>query len=416
MVDRMEIPEPRYAKAADGVSLAYQVFGHGRHDIVWLPGNATQLDLAWDYRPSAAFMLGLAELGRVILVDRRGVGLSDRVPPDDLPPVEVTVSDLITVLDTVGSRDTAAFGCDEGAHAGVLLAATHPERVRALVLFAPRPSMVATPEHPWGGSREEWEEWLEWASVNWGSRESIVHDLHELAPSLLLDEEAIRWGARVQRSAASPSAAVALFRISMQLNVADVLPTVRTPTLIVHRRDDVLVPIEAGRAVADLMPDATFVELPGQEHFASFGPTTELLDAIGSFLASGTSIVADRSRRLATILFTDIVSSTERAAALGDREGGPGPRPGSPRGRPHGRGRDRRGNRDRDRSRDRREDRWAGRRIRGPGVFDRKGPHRRVGPRVRGCGRASTQGCAGPVACVSRGVRGRSLLTVPSRR
>jgi pimeloyl-ACP methyl ester carboxylesterase len=318
MVDRMEIPEPRYAKAADGVSLAYQVFGHGRHDIVWLPGNATQLDLAWDYRPSAAFMLGLAELGRVILVDRRGVGLSDRVPPDDLPPVEVTVSDLITVLDTVGSRDTAAFGCDEGAHAGVLLAATHPERVRALVLFAPRPSMVATPEHPWGGSREEWEEWLEWASVNWGSRESIVHDLHELAPSLLLDEEAIRWGARVQRSAASPSAAVALFRISMQLNVADVLPTVRTPTLIVHRRDDVLVPIEAGRAVADLMPDATFVELPGQEHFASFGPTTELLDAIGSFLASGTSIVADRSRRLATILFTDIVSSTERAAALGD--------------------------------------------------------------------------------------------------
>ena len=313
----MEVPEPRYATASDGVSLAYQVFGHGRHDIVYLPGNATQLDVMWEHPVFAGFRRRLGELGRVIMVDRRGVGLSDRVAPQDLPPVEVSVDDLMCVLDTVRSRDTVLVGCDEGAMTAVLTAAAHPERIRQLVLFGSRPSMVATPQHPWGGDRQEWGEWLAWAAEHWGSRESIVHDMHETFPSQLNDETAIAFGAKVQRAAASPQAAVALFSISMQLNVADVLPTVRTPTLVLHRRDDVFVPPEAGRAVAGLIPDATFVELPGEDHFVEAGLQDPVFEHLRSFLQLEVS-PTDRSRRLATTLFTDIVGSTERSAELGD--------------------------------------------------------------------------------------------------
>ena len=313
----MEPPEPRYTSSADGISLAYQVFGRGRRDLVFLPGNATQLDVMWEHPSYATFYARLAELGRVILVDRRGVGLSDRVAPEDLPPVEVHVDDLVCVLDTVRSLDTVLIGQDEGAMAAVLFAATHPDRVRQLILFAPRPSMVATDEHPWGGDRAEWETWLEWAGEHWGSEESIVHDMHEMFPSLLDDPTAVAFGAKVQRAAASPRAAVALFRISMPLNVADVLPTVRTPTLVLHRRGDPSVPPAAGRTVTELMPDATFVELDGEDHVMSTQPDDELFGYLREFLEIPPP-AGDRARRLATVLFTDIVGSTERAATLGD--------------------------------------------------------------------------------------------------
>ena len=313
----MDIPEPRYATASDGIQIAYRVFGRGRHDLVFLPGNATQLDVDWESPDTADFLRRLAEIGRVISIDRRGVGLSDRVALEDLPPAEINVSDLVTILDEVRSRDTVIIGLDEGAQTAVLFAATHPERVRKLVLFSARPSMVATERHPWGGSRDEWETWLTWAATHWGSRESIVNDYHDLAPSHLDDEAALRWGAKVQRAAASPRAAVALFRISMELDVADVLPAVRVPTLIINRRDDRESPPEAGRAVAALMPDATFVELPGEDHFVQYGPKDELFEALSRFIGAGTP-TQDGSRRLATVLFTDIVDGTARAAEIGD--------------------------------------------------------------------------------------------------
>ncbi|MGZ8582633.1 MAG: alpha/beta fold hydrolase [Actinomycetota bacterium] len=308
-----EIPEPRYATATDGVSIAYQVFGHGRHDIVFLPGNATQLDVNWELPPVADFFMKLAALGRVILVDRRGVGLSDRVAPDALPPVEVLVSDLACVLDHVRSQDTVILGADEGAHSAVLFAATHPDRVRRLVLWAPRPSIVATTEHPWGGSRESWDEWLDWAGEHWGSRESIVNDLHELAPSWLEDERAIEYGAKIQRAAVSPKSAVALFRISMTLNMAEVLPAVHTPTLVLHRGDDGFVPPAAGRAVAELMPNATFVEFPGEDHFPYAGHTDEIFEHLRSFLQLDVSPV-DRSRRLTAGVHTGEVETIDDKA------------------------------------------------------------------------------------------------------
>jgi class 3 adenylate cyclase len=315
---RIDVPEPRYATAQDGVQIAYQVFGRGRRDIVFLPGNATQLDINWEYPPVASFLERLATLGRVIQVDRRGVGLSDRFEPSALPPIEVLISDLAAVLDVVRSQDTVLLGADEGAHTAVLFAATHPERVRQLVLWAPRPSIIATPEHPWGGDRSSWEEWFAWATDHWGSRESIINDLHELAPAWLEDETAIAYGAKVQRAAVSPRAAVALFRITMELDVSDVLPTVRTPTLIAHRRDDAFIPVEAGRAVAELLPNATFTELEGDGHFVFAGDTDAFFEPLETFLG-GEPAKIDRSRRLATVVFTDIVGSTERSATVGDK-------------------------------------------------------------------------------------------------
>jgi pimeloyl-ACP methyl ester carboxylesterase len=314
----MDIPEPRYATASDGIQIAYQVFGRGRHDLVYLPGNASQLDVSWESPAHADFFRRLADVGRVICIDRRGVGLSDRVGLEDLPPAEVNVSDLLSVLDTVGSRGAIIIGLDEGAQTAVLFAATHPERVRKLVLFGARPSMVATERHPWGGSREEWEAWLVWAADHWGSREAIVSDFQEFAPSQLDDEAALIWGAKVSRAAASPRAAVALFRISLDLDVADVLPVVPAPTLILNRRGDRLSPPEAGRAVAELMSDATFVELPGEDHFPEVGPKDELFEALARFVGAGAPS-QDGSRRLATVLFTDIVDGTARAAEIGDR-------------------------------------------------------------------------------------------------
>ena len=313
----MDVPEPRYARTADGVSLAYQLFGRGRRDLVVLPGNATQLDVMWEHPSHSVFYERLAELGRVLLIDRRGVGLSDRVAPENLPPVEVQVEDLLCVLDTVRSRDTVLIGQDEGAMTAVLFAATHPHRVRQLILFAPRPSMVATEQHPWGGDRAEWEEWLDWAADHWGSEESIVHDMHEMFPSLLDDPTAVAFGAKVQRAAASPRAAVALFRLSLDLSVADVLPSVRTPTLVLHRRRDSMVPPAAGRAVADMMPNASFVEVDGEDHVMGTQPDDALFDHLRAFLDIPATIPGS-DRRLATVVFTDIVGSTERSAVLGD--------------------------------------------------------------------------------------------------
>ncbi len=371
-----DIPEPRYARAADGVSIAYRVFGRGRKDLVYLPGNATQLDVDWEYPGWAAFFRRLAELGGVVCVDRRGVGLSDRVAPEDLPPVEVNVSDLLTILDTVRSTDTVLVGVDEGAMTAVLFAATHPDRIRQLVLFGPRPSMVATERHPWGGSRESWETWLEWAADRWGSRESIIADFHELSPSLLDDEAAIAWGAKVQRAAASPRAAVALFRISMELDVSDILPTVQTPTLILHRRDDATVPLEAGREVARLMPNAVFVEVPGEDHFMPSGGADEIFEALGTFIG-GQAAAVDPSRRLSSVLFTDIVGATSRAAEMGDA-----------------------GWRELIAAHHRGPDRRTGRAVGGPRVAHGQGPDGGVWSRLRGRRRARAQGRAGSLAAL----------------
>jgi pimeloyl-ACP methyl ester carboxylesterase len=312
------IPETRYAKTKDGVRIAYQVFGHGEHDLLYVPGFITHLDLHWEDPRYAEFLNGLGSFARVIAIDRRGVGLSDRLSPADLPPVEVIVDDLVTVLDEVGSLETALFGHDDGGQVGALLAASQPERLRALIVYATSPATVRRPNAPWSSSEEEWESWLAWTVEHYGSRESAIRDLQETSSSRSAgNEQDIEWIAKLYRNGVSPSAFLALHRLSMQLDVTDILPTIRVPSLIVHRRDDPLVHVEASRFMAATIPGAQLVELDGGGHFPNQGEVAPLVDAVREFV-SGMGEHVDTTRRLSTVLFTDIADSTRIAAELGD--------------------------------------------------------------------------------------------------
>jgi pimeloyl-ACP methyl ester carboxylesterase len=312
------IPETRYAKMKDGVRVAYQVFGRGEHDLLYVPGFITHLELHWEDPRYAEFLNGLGSLARVIAIDRRGVGLSDRLSPADLPPVEVIVDDLVTVLDEVGSLEAALFGHDDGGQVGALLAASRPDRLRALILFATSPATVSRPNAPWSSSEAEWESWLAWTVEHYGSRESVIRDLQETSSSRSAgNEHDVEWIGKLYRFGASPSAFLALHRLSMQLDVTDILPTIRVPSLIIHRHDDPVVGVEASRFIAATIPEAQLVELEGGGHFPNQGEVAPLVDAVRKFIA-GTSDHVDTTRRLATVLFTDITDSTRIAAELDD--------------------------------------------------------------------------------------------------
>jgi pimeloyl-ACP methyl ester carboxylesterase len=311
------IPETRYVTAADGTRIAFQVHGQGRRDLLFLPGQISHLDLHWQDPNFAEVMTALGGFARVIAVDRRGVGLSDRLSPDDLPPVEVLVSDVAAVLDEVRSRDTVLVGLDEGGQIGVLFAATHPERLTGLILHGMSPSGVPRPDMPWVPPPSDVEEWLEWSAARYGSREQAVADMQEASPSRAGDESYLQWLSAMYRYSASPSAFVALYRMAMQLDVTEVLPAVHTPTLVIHRTGDRVVPIEAARYVTAAMPNARLEELPGDDHFPSSDDTSLFIELIRDFVGAPRDRVGT-DRRLATLLFTDVVASTQRAAELGD--------------------------------------------------------------------------------------------------
>jgi class 3 adenylate cyclase/predicted alpha/beta hydrolase len=310
-------PETRYVSAADGTRIAYQIHGQGRRDLLFLPGHVSHLDLHWEDPNFAEIMAALGSFARVIAVDRRGVGLSDRLSPDDLPPVEVLVSDVALVLDEVRSFDTVLIGLDEGAQIGVLFAASHPERLSGLILYGMSPSGVPRPDMPWVPPASEMEAWLDWSVARYGSREQAMVDMQETSPSRSGDERYLTWLSAMYRYGASPSAYVALYRMSMQLDVTEVLPAVRTPTLVMHRSGDHVVPFTAAEYIAQRLPNARLVELDGEDHFPNSTDTRQVIDTIRDFVGAPRG-QADVSRRLATLLFTDIVDSTRQAVELGD--------------------------------------------------------------------------------------------------
>jgi class 3 adenylate cyclase len=312
-------PETRYVTAVDGTRIAYQIHGQGRRDLLFLPGQISHLDLHWEDPNFAAIMAALGTFARVIAMDRRGVGLSDRLSPDDLPPVEVLVSDVAAVLDEVRSFDTVLIGLDEGAQIGVLFAATHPQRLTGLMLYGMSPSGVPRPDMPWVPPAAELEAWLEWSVARYGSREQAMVDMQETSPSRAGDEKYLEWLSAMYRYGASPSAYVALYRMSMQLDVTDVLPAVRTPTVVIHRTGDRVVPLAAAQLVASRLPNARLVELAGDDHFPSSADASQVVDVVRDFVGAS-PVRTDTHRRLVTLLFTDIVDSTRRAADLGDRE------------------------------------------------------------------------------------------------
>jgi class 3 adenylate cyclase len=304
-------PDTRYVKSGD-LNIAYQVVGEGPLDLVYVAGWISNIELAWEEPTYARFLRRLASFSRLIMFDKRGTGLSDPVPLDALPTLEERMDDLRAVLEAAGSERTALFGHSEGGNMSVLFAAAHPERTVALATFGIFAKRIWSPDYPWAPTPEERLETIEQLERGWGGD----MDLDELVPSA--DAAFKRQLARYLRRSASPGAAVALLRMNTHIDTRAVLPTIRVPTLILHRKGDLDADVEEGRWIASQIPGARFVELAGVDHLPWVGDQDAVLDEVQEFL-TGVRPPPEPDRVLATVLFTDIVGSTERAAELGDR-------------------------------------------------------------------------------------------------
>ncbi len=310
----MEIPETRYSKSADGVHIAYQVLGDADLDLVVSPGFVSHLEHSWEEPHMARFFRRLASFSRLIVFDKRGTGMSDRPPDERAPLLEDRVNDIASLMDTVGSERAAIMGLSETGAVALLFAATYPERTRAVVAYGSFAGEGGEgPIYPWVPDPET-AEWLEDLEQNWGR--GVLY-LEDFAPSLVGDERYEDWYAKLERLSVSPGAAVSLVRMMLQMDVRDILPTIRVPTLVLHKRDDRCTPIEEGRYIADHVPGATFVELPGADHWPWIGHE-EAVEEIQEFL-TGMRDGPEPDRSVMTVMFIDIVDSTKRAAELGDR-------------------------------------------------------------------------------------------------
>ncbi len=312
----MDVPEPRYARSGD-VSVAYQVFGEGPADLVFIRGSVSELSSAWEQPLFVKHLEGLGSLARVILFDKRGTGLSDR--GREVPSLETRMDDVRAVMDAAGAERAVLWsGANEGARIAILFAATYPERTKGLVLYDPSARGRASPDYPWARSDDEWRVWLREVAEGWGSTEFFERFLRENSPTLAADEDVKRWYVQHMRRSASPGAAVAFQRMVMEGDVTDVLSAVRVPCLILCRR------ARAAQAeyVASRIAGAIVKEVPGLvDHYSWADPaaTEFVVNETGSFLNQLGSPV-EPERVLATILFTDIVGSTEWAAKLGDAD------------------------------------------------------------------------------------------------
>jgi class 3 adenylate cyclase/pimeloyl-ACP methyl ester carboxylesterase len=309
----MEQPKTQYARNGD-VNIAYQVIGEGPIDVAIIPGFISHLDLWWTIPETTAFIRRLAGFSRLILFDKRGTGLSDPVAgPSSL---EDRMEDLHAVLDAASSERPALVGISEGGPMSVLFAATYPERVASLALYGTFPT--ANPDrYPPELAEQSERKAAELTAIvdeHWGEGLAIEWFAPHLAGSPTMRRT---WGL-FERAAASPGMVAELLRSYREIDVTEVLPTLRVPTLVLHRAGDPAVPVEAGRLLAEGVPGARYVELPGDDHIPWFGDPDALLDEIEEFL-TGSRHAPEPDRALATVLFTDIVGSTERAASLGDR-------------------------------------------------------------------------------------------------
>ncbi len=307
------IPETKYARSGD-VHVAYQVFGSGSIDLVYVPGFVSHLELAWEEPAVAHSRQRLATFARVITFDKRGTGMSDRVPDQALPGLEQRMDDVRAVMDAAGVQRSALFGVSEGGAMSLLFAATYPERTSALVLYGGFPRRLRAPDYPWGPTIEEREKWYQEIEKNWGrDREDLKVD-----PQLTNDLSMRLVTARYERLCASPGAALALAKMNSQIDVRHVLPAIHIPTLLLHHVDDYDVDSGASRYMAQHIPGAKLIELPGSAHILVGPEGDKVLDHVEEFLTGGRP-APQLDRVLATVMFTDIVGSTEKAVELGDR-------------------------------------------------------------------------------------------------
>jgi pimeloyl-ACP methyl ester carboxylesterase len=300
------LPEVRYTRSGD-VEIAYQVLGSGDIDLVLVMGWLTNLETYWEELNYRRFMQRLAGFTRLILFDKRGMGLSDRTT---IGTLEERMDDARAVMDAVGSERAVLMGISEGAPMSLLFAASHPERTAALIFCGGEVKEIRTEDWPWGQSTlEEYEKEMERilsGERQWG-RPTRLH----YAPSREHDPAIIEWFGRMQRSAASPAAAVAFMRLGSRIDVRHVVPSVRVPTLVLHAPGDPMVPFAQGKWLAEQIPGARFVELHGPDHVPWFDLADEVIAEIRDFL-TGFREPTEPEQVLATVLFTDIVDSTDR--------------------------------------------------------------------------------------------------------
>lgn len=311
--DSGQTPVTRYVRSGDA-SIAYQVTGEGPLDLVMVPGFPSHLELAWQYPRLAHFYRRLASFSRLILLDKRGIGLSDRVPDAELPGVEQRMEDLLAVLDAVESGQAVLVGASDGGPLAMLFAATHPERTRRLVVVNSYACRVRTEGYPWAPTAEEWQSFQDAILESWG--QPVFVDL--LAPSMVDDRRFLDWWAGFLRQSVSPGAAVAILRMNALIDIRSVLPAIHTPTLVLHRVGDRINPVGGARFIAEQIPDARLVELEGSDHHPWIGDAEVILSEIEGF-ATGARQRPQAEQVLGTMLFTDIVDSTKTAARLGDR-------------------------------------------------------------------------------------------------
>src|ERR671934_770155 len=302
-------PETRYAKSGE-VSIAYQVVGDGPIDLVLVPGFVSHLDVDWDDPRHAHFLRRLASFSRLLRFDKRGTGLSDR--PGGLPDLETRMDDVRAVMDAAGSERAALFGYSEGGPMSVLFAATYPEMSTALALYGTYAKRQdPDDEYPWAPTREARQRYAKQVEEDWGWEA----DMRTMCPSA--DEAMARWWAIRARAAASPGAARDLILMNSLIDIREILPTIQVPTLVMHRTGDRDSKVDEGRYITERIPGARFVELSGDDH-VPWIDADQVVDEIEEF-ATGVRPAPESDRVLATVLFTDLVESTKRAAELGDR-------------------------------------------------------------------------------------------------
>ncbi len=307
-------PETRYATSGGDVNIAYQVIGTGELDLVFVMGWVSHLEYFWEEPSFARFLTRLASFSRLILFDKRGTGLSDRVPNNELPTLEQRMDDVRAVLDAVGSRRAALIGVSEGGPMCSLFAATYPEKTIALVMIGTYAKRIFDEDYPWAPSADSRQKFYELMQREWGGPVGI----DERAPSVADDPHFREWWATYLRMGASPGAALALTKMNAEIDVRNVLPSIRVPTLVIHREGDLCLKVEEGRYVASSIPGSKYVELPGVDHLPFVGDQDAILDEVEEFL-TGVRHAPEYDRVLATVLFTRIVDSAAQSAQVGER-------------------------------------------------------------------------------------------------
>jgi pimeloyl-ACP methyl ester carboxylesterase len=306
-----QAPRTRYALSGDA-HIAYQVFGEGDLDLVFVPGFVSNIEHYWEMPQVPDVLNRLGSFARVVMFDKRGTGLSD--PVGGPPPLEQRMDDMQAVMDAAGLESAALFGISEGGPASVLFAATYPERTSALVLYGSTPRFRTDSDISWGATDEQVEAIIAETSASWGDGAL----LGAFAPSAAGDPRMAEVWGRFQRAGASPAMARGVMAALFEIDVRDVLPSIRVPTLILHRTGDLIAPVEGARLMAERIPDARMVEFEGGDHVPFTGDFEPVMDEMEEFL-TGTRQARVLDRVLATVMFTDLVDSTQRAADAGDR-------------------------------------------------------------------------------------------------